>query len=505
MKFSESTPRAPFGRGRLLAMLLTCLLCSLAAANYGLAAEAAHLTVGPRQIGVTASAPGVTFMSLRIVGPDGMVVCNANSAGEPLNWQLPAGVADGYYTYEARAGFAAKRSHDPGASATPASSPQPPWSLSGSVLIRDGKLVDPTAKELSLLRTIGSLVAEAADEVMDFLVAPAAADQLFSDDLIVQGSQCVGIDCVNGENFGYDTIRLKENNLRILFSDTSYSSSFPSTDWQITINDTNNGGLNRFSIEDITSARTPFTILGSAPSNSLWINTSGNVGLGTSTPATKLHLQNGDTPTIRLEQDGSSGWSPLAWDIGANDANVFIRDEDGSNRTPFKILANSADNTLVITNGKVGVNTATPSQALHVVGNAYISANLELGSSRELKDNIRPLQADEALQALANLEPVHYSYKIAPEEESLGFIAEDVPELVATKDRKSLSPMDLVAVLARVVQEQQKTIDALSGRMVALEAEVRQATMVGQLPATRGEKSAPGRPLVAKAEANSHQ
>ena len=35
-----------------------------------------------------------------------------------------------------------------------------------------------------------------------------------------------------------------------------------------------------------------------------------------------------------------------------------------------------------------------------------------------------------------------------------GFIAEEVPELISTKDRKGLSSMDIVAVLTKVVQEQ---------------------------------------------------
>ena len=47
-------------------------------------------------------------------------------------------------------------------------------------------------------------------------------------------------------------------------------------------------------------------------------------------------------------------------------------------------------------------------------------------------------------------------YKKDKEEVCLGFIAEDVPELVASKDRKGMSPMDVVAVLTKVVQEQQR-------------------------------------------------
>jgi endosialidase-like protein len=76
-------------------------------------------------------------------------------------------------------------------------------------------------------------------------------------------------------------------------------------------------------------------------------------------------------------------------------------------------------------------------------------------SSRELKKDIRPLPADEAMETLAALAPVTFKYKIDDQQQHVGFIAEDVPDLVATKDRKGLSSMDIVAVLAKVVQQQQ--------------------------------------------------
>jgi len=44
---------------------------------------------------------------------------------------------------------------------------------------------------------------------------------------------------------------------------------------------------------------------------------------------------------------------------------------------------------------------------------------------------------------------------------------------VATKDRKGLSPMDVVAVLTKVVQEQQRTIDALRAEIDALKKKVK--------------------------------
>ena len=134
-------------------------------------------------------------------------------------------------------------------------------------------------------------------------------DQVIADDLIVDGSACVGTDCVDGESFGFDTGRYKENNLRIHFDDTSASASFPGNDWRIVINDTGNGGANYFGIEDATAGIMSFRIEAGAPANSLVVDDGGRVGVGTLTPAVETHIVNGDSPTLRLEQDGSSGFT----------------------------------------------------------------------------------------------------------------------------------------------------------------------------------------------------
>jgi hypothetical protein len=79
-------------------------------------------------------------------------------------------------------------------------------------------------------------------------------------------------------------------------------------------------------------------------------------------------------------------------------------------------------------------------------------------SSKALKENIQSLGTEEAFDALNNLIPVKFNYIAEKEEKHVGFIAEDVPQLVATKDRKGMSPMDVTAVLTKIVQEQQKSI-----------------------------------------------
>jgi len=207
----------------------------------------------------------------------------------------------------------------------------------------------------------------------------AQADQQILDDLIVGGSICAGTDCSNGESFGFDTIRLKENNLRIKFQDTSNTASFPTNDWQITANDSGNGGQNKFSIDDIDGGRTPFTIEASAPSHSLYVDDGGRIGLRTSTPVVEMHMVSGDSPTLRLEQDGSSGFTPQTWDVAGNETNFFVRDATNGSRLPFKIRPSAPTNALYIdTDGDVGLGTASPNAALHVASGNLNVANGDL-------------------------------------------------------------------------------------------------------------------------------
>jgi len=212
------------------------------------------------------------------------------------------------------------------------------------------------------------------------------ADQVILDDLIIDGSECVGEDCVNGESFGFDTIRLKENNLRIRFVDTSSTASFPSRDWQITINDSANGGQNKFSIDDIDGGRTPFTLEAGAPSHSLYVDDGGRVGFGTSTPVADLHVKSGNTPTLRLEQDGSSGFTAQTWDLAGNEANFFIRDATNGSTLPFRVRPGAPSSSIdIAANGKVGIGTSSPNSNLHVKGSNAATLTVEAAGAAKLQ------------------------------------------------------------------------------------------------------------------------
>ncbi|MEA2876618.1 MAG: hypothetical protein QOF14_1814 [Hyphomicrobiales bacterium] len=194
------------------------------------------------------------------------------------------------------------------------------------------------------------------------LAASVPGGVALAQDLNVNGSLCVGFDCPPPGGFGFDTIVLRENNLRIFFDDTSVSAGFPANKWRITINDSASGGASFFSVDDATANRSVFKVTAGAPANSLFVASSGNVGLGTAAPGLDLSISTSDTPAIRLEQTAAGGFTAQTWDIGANEANFFVRDLTGGSRLPFRIRPGAPTSSIDISaSGSVGVGTATPS------------------------------------------------------------------------------------------------------------------------------------------------
>ncbi|MGE5340637.1 MAG: tail fiber domain-containing protein [Candidatus Omnitrophota bacterium] len=176
-------------------------------------------------------------------------------------------------------------------------------------------------------------------------------------------------------------------------------------------------------------------------------------------------------------QDGGNGNTFIGYNAGNRNQNgirnVFLGAdagyyETGSNKlyisnsnTDTPLIYGEFDNSILKITGKLGIGR-TPSYPIHMSSGAYCSVGgtWTNASSRSLKENIRDLSSMEALDTLKHLNPVKYNYKVDKTDKHVGFIAEDVPELVATADRKGLSAMDVTAVLTKVVQEQQNMIQA---------------------------------------------
>lgn len=190
----------------------------------------------------------------------------------------------------------------------------------------------------------------------------------------------------------------------------------------------------------LTDGEEPFKVISSSDlylmasgDTDLTINqTTGNVGIGKINASSKLHIV-----------------EPLG--------DPFRVDDQDGDATPFVIKGT----------GRVGIGVSLPGYPLEMASGAHVTVGgtWTNASSRDYKENIRDLGSDEAMAALHDLQPKKYNYRTEPDEEYVGFIAEDVPNLVATNNRKSLSPMDIVAVLTKVVQQQQKQIAELEAKI----------------------------------------
>jgi hypothetical protein len=236
---------------------------------------------------------------------------------------------------------------------------------SGTYRIVDGNIVVPFSEEFEA--KTGVITSEPGYRPTD--IDPGNNDRVISDDLITIGSACVGFDCVNGETFNSDTLRLKENILRIHFDDTSTGGSLPENDWRLIVNDESSGGAEYLAIEDSSGSTAPFRVDAGANDDALRISSDGDIGLGTATPVVELHLVDDETPTIRLEQDDTSSFTPQTWDLAGNEYDFSIKDVTNSNSQPFRIETGAADKALVIDDsGNIGQGTLTPSEALHIYG-----------------------------------------------------------------------------------------------------------------------------------------
>lgn len=265
-----------------------------------------------------------------------------------------------------------------------------------------------------------------------------------------------------------------------------------------------------------------FALASSAFAGDLIVDGTGRVGIRTTTPAAALHVRDGiirvdgegqlgltsfmysdvlwNSPTISGLKYGGTRTAPTATQNNTQLLRLTAGGYDGTqskydkamiyfkasenwttsgqgSKIEFRTTPNGTTTTptqMILTGqGNLGIGNTNPTEKLFVSGNIYATGTITQGSSRELKEDIASLSTEEALNAFQMLEPVKYRYKADSKKDlQIGFIAEDVPEIVASADRKSLNSMDIVAVLTKVVQEQNKIIKDLSERLDSVEKRI---------------------------------
>jgi hypothetical protein len=224
-----------------------------------------------------------------------------------------------------------------------------------------------------------------------------------------------------------------------------------------------------------------------ARSNALTILKSGNTGLGTDTPAEKLHLKN-PSGSVRMRME-STDHSQIEFRDGSG-----FRGSIGFSSTEGHLYLYNGGN-VALKGGMLGVGTIDPVQKLDVDGNARIRSigsgayagpvnrmadgTLTTATSDlRLKENVRTLQG--GLEKIMRLRGVTFTWKEQPGDGTrIGFIAQEmeqvIPELVFTNPTDGylgVNYAEVSAVLVEAIKAQQALIEALQSENSRLKADM---------------------------------
>lgn len=163
--------------------------------------------------------------------------------------------------------------------------------------------------------------------------------------------------------------------------------------WQLGIT----GANEAFLLFDGTASTTPVTVEKMAPDNSLYIDSSGDVGIGTASPATDWHLlRTGTLVEARVE---ASGVNSLAGVSLKNDVQTFslithgvlsdacILIDSTASTAPFRLDTGAPTDSLrILGSGFVGLGVAAPTSVLDIGAGAITGAEMTAPAAPAVND-----------------------------------------------------------------------------------------------------------------------
>jgi len=200
----------------------------------------------------------------------------------------------------------------------------------------------------------------------------------------------------------------------------------------------------------------------SAPPNSLVVGDTGNVGIGTPSPTSSLHVKFPDNAKLVVENTNT--------DISVVGGERFLFNLKNNGKTRFAITAATVTWTFDNDGGGFSISklgTGVNEFRINNAGNLTILGALTEGSSRKLKTNIEDVDSAEILKKVVNLPIKRWSYLKAADTAHLGPMSEDFhgafglgdnPQGISTLDTGGVS-LAAIKGLYQLVEERDEVIE----------------------------------------------
>jgi hypothetical protein len=259
-------------------------------------------------------------------------------------------------------------------------------------------------------------------------------------------------------------IHNKRGNTPALRMEQDASSGFTAQTWDIAGNEAN------FFVRDVTGgSRLPFRIRPGAPTSSLDISASGNVGIGTASPSTPLHVRRSDaTAKLLVEETNATVIGRVMAQFINNGATTF-RFENSATAQVW------AFGTLAGGNFFIG---AIPGQGLafqmDTNGNVTTTGTVNGVSDRNAKADIAEVDPQAVLAKVAELPISTWRFKQASERH-MGPMAQDFAAAFGLgTDDKHIALNDLSGVALAAIKALHATVNAKEAELVAQQATLRE-------------------------------